>query len=113
MAGDEHAMSGAFLKQLFGLDGQVAVVIGGTGVLCGAMARGLAEAGAAVVVAGRDAERGAARVEEIEALGGKASFLPVDVMRRDSIEGLLRRALEARGRVDMLVNGAGVNSASP
>src|SRR5436305_1390695 len=106
-------MSDGFLKQLFGLDGQVAVVIGGTGVLCGALAQGLAQAGATVVVAGRDAAKGAARVGEIEALGGKASFLPVDVMRRDSIEGLLRESVAAHGRVDMLVNGAGVNSASP
>lgn len=111
--GDEHAMSDGFLRRLFGLDGQVAVVIGGTGVLCGAMARGLAQAGATVVVAGRDAEKGVARVREIEALGGQAAFAPVDVMRRDSIQGLLREAVASRGRVDMLVNGAGVNSASP
>jgi NAD(P)-dependent dehydrogenase (short-subunit alcohol dehydrogenase family) len=111
--GDEHPMSDGFLKQLFGLDGQVAVVIGGTGVLCGAMAQGLAQAGATVVVAGRDAGKGAARVGEIEALGGKATFGPVDVMQRDSIEGLLRQTVETHGRVDMLVNGAGVNSASP
>src|SRR3954454_14124397 len=102
-------MSASFLQELFGLDGQVAVVIGGTGVLCGAMAQGLAQAGATVVVAGRDAEKGAARVREIEAVGGKAAFAPVDVMSRESIEGLLRQAVETQGRVDMLVNGAGVN----
>ena len=106
------AMSASFLQKLFGLDGQVAVVIGGTGVLCGVMARGLAQAGATVVVAGRDAERGAARVREIEALGGKAAFAQVDVMKRGSIEGLLVETLGTQGRVDMLVNGAGVNSAS-
>src|SRR4051794_5831400 len=105
-------MPASFLQELFGLDGQVAVVIGGTGVLCGAMARGLAEAGATVVVAGRDADRGAARVREIEAVGGKAAFAPVDVMKRGSIEGLLVEVLGTQGRVDMLVNGAGVNSAS-
>ncbi len=103
----------SFLQQLFGLDGQVAVVIGGTGVLCGAMARGLARAGAAVVVAGRDAAKGAARVAEIEADGGEATFAPVDVMDRASIEGLLAHVVATHGRVDMLVNGAGVNSASP
>lgn len=101
-----------FLHQIFGLDEQVAVVIGGTGVLCGAMAQGLAQAGATVVVAGRDAKKGAARVAEIEAAGGEATFAPVDVMERESIEGLLRHTLDAQGRVDMLVNGAGVNSAS-
>src|SRR4051794_13637518 len=110
--GDEHAMTDGFLKQLFGLDGQVAVAIGGTGVLCGAMAQGLAQAGATVAVAGRDAGKGAIRVGEIEALGGRAAFAPVDVMRRESIEDLLRQTIETQGRVDMLVNGAGVNSAS-
>jgi NAD(P)-dependent dehydrogenase (short-subunit alcohol dehydrogenase family) len=105
-------MAAEFLQSLFGLDGQVAVVIGGTGVLCGAMAQGLAQAGATVVVAGRDAEKGAKRVEEIEALGGKAAFAAVDVMNRGSIEGLLVEALGTQGRVDMLINGAGVNSAS-
>jgi NAD(P)-dependent dehydrogenase (short-subunit alcohol dehydrogenase family) len=105
-------MAADFLQSLFGLDGQVAVVIGGTGVLCGAMAQGLAQAGATVVIAGRDAEKGAKRVSEIEAVGGKASFAEVDVMSRGSIEGLLVEALGTQGRVDMLVNGAGVNSAS-
>ena len=105
-------MPASFLQSLFGLDGQVAVVIGGTGVLCGAMARGLAQAGATVVIAGRDAEKGAARVKEIEDAGGKAAFAAVDVMKRTSIEGLLVEVLGTQGRVDMLVNGAGVNSAS-
>jgi len=106
-------MPDPFLNQLFGLDGQVAVVIGGTGVLCGAMARGLARAGATVVVSGRDAGKGEARVREIEALGGRAAFAPVDVMARVSIEALLARVVADHGKVDMLVNGAGVNSASP
>ena len=105
-------MSDGFLKQLFGLDGQVAVVIGGTGVLGGALAEGLAKAGATVVVAGRDAGRGEARAKDIVASGGKAAFAPVDVMSRASIEGLLEHALATFGRVDMLINGAGVNSAS-
>src|SRR5437588_733958 len=60
--GDEDPMSDGFLKQLFGLDGQVAVVIGGTGVLCGAMAQGLAQAGATVVVAGVSAHLPLSRV---------------------------------------------------
>ena len=105
-------MSVSYLEELFGLSGQVAVVVGGTGVLGGAMATGLARAGAAVVVAGRDAGRGAARVAQLAELGGKAEFMPVDVMRRESIEGLLAQSLGSFGRVDMLVNGAGVNHAS-
>ncbi len=101
----------SFLKSLFGLEGQVVVVIGGTGVLCGAMAQGLAQAGATVIIAGRDAVKGAERVAIIEQAGGQAVFAAVDVMVRGSIEGLLAATLEQFGRVDGLVNGAGVNSA--
>jgi NAD(P)-dependent dehydrogenase (short-subunit alcohol dehydrogenase family) len=104
-------MPDSYLEELFSLRDQTAVVIGGTGVLGGALALGLAKAGAAVVVAGRDPEKGAARVAEITAAGGSASFLPVDVMNRESIEGLLASTLKAHPRVDMLINGAGVNSA--
>ena len=101
-----------FLKSLFGLEGEVAVVIGGTGVLCGAMATGLAQAGATVVIAGRDADKGASRVAEIAKLGGKAVFASVDVMDRTSISSLLDQVIMSYERVDMLINGAGVNSAS-
>jgi NAD(P)-dependent dehydrogenase (short-subunit alcohol dehydrogenase family) len=106
-------MAGSYIDQLFGLDGQVAVVIGGTGVLGGALAEGLARAGASVVVAGRDPDRGEARAREIREGGGRASFAAVDVTRRDSIEGLCARVLDEQGRVDMLINGAGVNHAGP
>ncbi len=103
----------SFVERLFGLDGQVAVVIGGTGVLGGALAEGLASAGALTIVAGRDAERGSVRVKAIEELGGKAEFAQVDVMSRTSIEELRDHVLKAHGRVDMLINGAGVNNATP
>lgn len=102
-----------YLEKLFGLDGQVAVVIGGTGVLCGALAEGLAQAGAKVIVAGRSQEKGDERVKAIVGLGGSAAFAQVDVGRRNSIESLLDTVLQHHGRVDMLINGAGVNSASP
>ena len=105
-------MSASYLEELFGLKGQVAIVIGGTGVLGGALAEGLAKAGAAVVVSGRDPHKGAARVSEIMAAGGLASFEPVDVSRRESIETLRGEVLRKHGRIDMLINGAGVNNAS-
>jgi NAD(P)-dependent dehydrogenase (short-subunit alcohol dehydrogenase family) len=104
-------MPESYLDQLFGMSGQVAVVIGGTGVLGGALALGLAKAGASVLVAGRDPQKGADRVREITEAGGRGAFAPVDVMRRESIEGLLRHVVETHGRVDMLINGAGVNNA--
>lgn len=105
-------MSAPFLQQLFGLEGQAAVIIGGTGVLGGALATGLAKAGAKVLVAGRGADRGQQRVEEIRALGGEAAFAAVDVTERSSLEALLATAVAQFGRIDMLINGAGVNSAS-
>lgn len=102
-----------FLQNLFGLDGRVAVVIGGTGVLGGELCHGLAQAGAAVVVAGRSAQRGQQRVAAIEKLGGNATFGEVDATNRDSVKALLDRVIEQHGRVDALVNCAGVNSPTP
>ena len=106
-------MANEYLEQLFGLSGQVAVVIGGTGVLGGALCEGIAQAGATVVVAGSSQARGDACVARIHKLGGLAAFLPADVTARDSLEALLAATLAQFGRVDMLVNSAGVNSASP
>ncbi|MEX0612669.1 MAG: SDR family oxidoreductase [Pirellulales bacterium] len=102
-----------YLQKLFGLDGRVAVVVGGTGVLGGELCNGLAQAGANVVVAGRSAERGQQRVEAIEQLGGNATFAAVDACNRASLQGLLDKTVEQHGRVDALVNCAGVNSPTP
>lgn len=102
----------SLIEKLFSLHDQVAVVIGGTGVLGGALAQGLAEAGAFVVVAGRGNERGQACVERIEAAGGQAAYEMVDVTERSSIEALLAAVLRRRGQVDLVINGAGVNVAS-
>jgi NAD(P)-dependent dehydrogenase (short-subunit alcohol dehydrogenase family) len=91
----------------------VAVVIGGTGVLGGELCNGLAQAGATVVVAGRSAERGNERVAAIQKLGGTATFAEVNAADRDSVTALLTTSLEQHGRVDALVNCAGVNSSTP
>jgi NAD(P)-dependent dehydrogenase (short-subunit alcohol dehydrogenase family) len=106
-------MSNGYLERLFGLSGKTAVVVGGTGVLGGALADGLAAAGAFVVVAGRGADRGAARLDAIRAAGGDGAFISVDAVDRESVRALLDAAKRARGRVDILVNCAGVNSAVP
>ncbi|MGB1127724.1 MAG: SDR family oxidoreductase [Opitutales bacterium] len=102
-----------YLHSVFNLDGKVAVVVGGTGELCGAMAEGLASAGAETVLVGRSAEKAKARIEKIEAAGGKAYFEQVDVNSKASIQTLLDAVLEKSGKVDILVNGAGVNSPTP
>jgi NAD(P)-dependent dehydrogenase (short-subunit alcohol dehydrogenase family) len=106
-------MANGYLENLFGLSGRTAVVVGGTGVLGGALAEGLAKAGAFVVVAGRGADRGAARVEAIRAAGGEAMFVSVDAVDRASVQSLLDATVNARGRADILVNCAGVNSSVP
>jgi NAD(P)-dependent dehydrogenase (short-subunit alcohol dehydrogenase family) len=69
-------MADSYLENLFGLAGRTAVVVGGTGVLGGALAEGLARAGAFVVVAGRGADRGEARVDAIKAAGGNVTRAP-------------------------------------
>jgi len=103
-------MSAEYLTKMFALDGQTAVVIGGAGVLGGALCRGLVQAGAHVIVADLTEEGCKARVEELEGLGGKAGFCTVNVTSREAIENLLAECLKQTDRVDMLVNCAGVNA---
>lgn len=103
-------MSADYLEKLFGFEGRVVVVVGGTGVLGGELCNGLAGAGATVVVAGRSVERGEERVNAIKSSGGKATFCQVDAIDRSSVQSLLDQVLDEHGRVDGLVNCAGVNS---
>lgn len=98
---------------LFGLGGRVAVVVGGTGVLCGRMAAGLAAAGATVVLVGRDGAKAQPTLDTIAEQGGQATFLACDATDRASLESLRDRVIQQYGRVDILVNGAGVNAATP
>jgi NAD(P)-dependent dehydrogenase (short-subunit alcohol dehydrogenase family) len=102
-----------FLTSLFSLNDKVSVVIGGTGELCGAMAEGLASAGAEVVIVGRSEEKARARIARIEAAAGRAWFHAAEATSKSDIQGLLDAVLERSGRVDIVVNGAGVNSATP
>ena len=102
-----------FLENLFNLHDQVAVVIGGTGELCGHMALGLAQAGASVVLVGRSEAKAKDRIQQIEAAGGTAYFVAADVADKASIQQVLDSVLERSGRVDILINGAGINSPTP
>ena len=103
----------SYLDNLFSLSNKTAVVIGGTGELCGAMAEGLAAAGAEVVLVGRSETKAQSRVDGIVAAGGRAYFLPCDVDLKTNFDQLLAQVLERSSKVDVLVNGAGVNSATP
>jgi len=102
-----------YLTTLFGLEGQVALVTGGTGELCGAMAEGLASAGAHVLLVGRSEEKAAKRLQAIREAGGKADFLSADVSEKSTLLNLKEEALEKAGRIDIVINGAGVNSPTP
>jgi NAD(P)-dependent dehydrogenase (short-subunit alcohol dehydrogenase family) len=97
------------MDSLFDLSGEVAVVIGATGVLGGGLADGLAGAGAKVAVLGRNAERGEARVKAIRDAGGEAQFFSADASDRASL-AQARKAIEgAFGVATVLVNAAGGN----
>jgi NAD(P)-dependent dehydrogenase (short-subunit alcohol dehydrogenase family) len=94
------------------LDGKVAVITGGAGILCSVMAIGLAEAGAKIAVLDLD-ETGANKVaSEINSFGGEAIGVATDVLNKVSLEKAKEIVLAHYGRVDVLVNGAGGNKAA-
>lgn len=96
-------------QELFSLDGMAAIITGGSGVLGGALARGLAMAGARVGVLGRSAERAGAVVGEITSAGGEAIPLIADVLESAQLQEARDAVLGAWGRIDILVNAAGGN----
>lgn len=95
--------------KLFDLSGEVAVVIGATGVLGGALADGLGEAGAKVAVLGRNEERGNARVKAIKDKGGNATFFSADAVKRESLHAAHEAIEKSLGAPTILLNAAGGN----
>src|SRR5688500_6110344 len=102
-----------YLSSLYSLSGKVAVVVGGTVELCGAMAEGMAGAGAEVVLVGRNEEKAKPRLDRIKAAGGKGYFVSAEASEKVALQQLLGTVLQRSSRVDIVVNGAGVNSATP
>jgi NAD(P)-dependent dehydrogenase (short-subunit alcohol dehydrogenase family) len=102
-----------FVQSLFGLKGKTAAVIGGGGVLAGAMAEGLAKAGADVAVIDLSAENAQKRAEALKALGVRSAAVTADASNRADLEGALKRVVSELGGVDILINAPGVNSATP
>lgn len=96
-------------SDLFSLSNEVAVVIGATGVLGGALADGLASAGAKIAVVGRNKERGEARVKAIRDAGGVAAFFAADATERASVSEAHKAIAGELGTPTVLVNGAGGN----
>ena len=105
--------SAEYLKNLFGMEGEVAVLIGGAGELGGALSAGLGQAGAHIVVADTAEEACKSRADKLQSLGIQTSYCVVNVTQRDSIRKLLAESLKVTGRVDMLVNCAGINVGTP
>jgi len=105
--------SSGYLQKLFGLTDKTAIVIGGTGVLGGAIADALAQAGAHVVIVGRNQENGDGRVQVIKDLGGSAEFFKADSTSREDLESLVAHLKSSSRVADILVNGAGINAATP
>lgn len=97
------------LQSLFSLHNKVAIVTGGTGVLGGAMAQGLAAAGAKVGILGRRAAT-AEVIQTIRTAGGEAMPLPADVLDPDQLAIARDAALQQWGRIDILINAAGGNT---
>jgi NAD(P)-dependent dehydrogenase (short-subunit alcohol dehydrogenase family) len=96
-------------SDLFSLKSDVAVVIGGTGALGGAMADALGAAGARVVVVGRNADRGNERVKAIASAGGEAIFQAADACDAASLAAARDAILKKWGKITVLVNAAGGN----
>ena len=102
-----------YLQKLFGLTGKTAVVIGGTGVLGAAMSTALARAGARIILVGQDNDKGAAAAESIAATGGDVDFIAADATSRTDLEQIVARIDGQSHSCDILVNGAGINAATP
>ena len=92
----------------FDLTGKVALVTGGNGGIGLGMARGMAKAGATIVIAARNRQKSAAAVAELSALGAKVEALEVDVADPDACRAMVETANDRFGRLDILVNNAGI-----
>ncbi len=96
-------------KQLFSIENKVAVITGGTGVLGSVMAKGMADAGAHVIIVGRRIDAGEKVVGEIQKAGGKATFFQADVLNKEELQKVKTQILLTTGTIDILINGAGGN----
>ena len=94
---------------MFDLSGRVALVTGGNGGIGLGLARGLARCGASVMVAGRDANKNAAAVAELSALGGKADSVVADITDEAAVAAMVDETATRLGGLDILVNNAGTN----
>lgn len=95
------------LERMFDLTDKIALVTGGNGGIGMGMARGLGQAGATVVIVGRNQEKSASALRELQSLGVRADALPCDVTDEAAVQALFAEVERRHGRVDILVNNAG------
>ena len=96
--------------KLFDLSGRVAIVTGGNGGIGLGMAKGLAQAGASIVVAGRNPDKNAKAEDELRELGAETASMVIDVTQRPSCQAMIKETVSRFGRLDILVNNAGLNT---
>lgn len=106
-------MAEHYLDTLFGLRGKRALVIGGAGHLCGAMAAGLSKAGVAVAILDRNNDAIERVVGALRQAGGSVIGLPVDVRLKDDHTRALQAVVKELGGLDIVINGAGINAPTP
>lgn len=98
---------------MFDLSGRIALVTGGNGGIGLGMARGLGRSGAAVIIVGRNEEKSAAALRELQSLGIRAESRPTDVTDEAAVQRLFSQVRESHGRLDILVNNAGATVRKP
>src|SRR6266446_5582730 len=98
---------------MFDLHGKVAIVTGGNGGIGLGMAKGLAAAGARVVIAARNTQKSSTALGQLEALGPEPFAISVDVTDEPSVDMLIKETVQRCGRLDILVNNAGANIRKP
>ena len=101
------------IQEMFDLSGKVAVVIGGGGVLAGTVSEGLAKAGADIAIFDLNAENAVRQTDNISKLGRKSIAITGDASSKDDLARALKLVLEKLGRIDILLNAPGINSATP
>jgi 2-deoxy-D-gluconate 3-dehydrogenase len=97
----------------FDLTGKVAIITGGNGGIGLGMARGLARAGASIVIAGRNKDKSKEAVRDVEALGAEALAISVNVTDTSSVAAMVQATLKQFGRIDVLINNAGMSVRQP